>query len=661
MENTATIRKIYDSLATGWNTWDVRSVTAHVLLPQGLEVNLTFVLPRITAHVRDLAWGSVRRFGEHSVSGDFTDITLNIYDRDVRVRSAAQNDELLLLIEPLTPCSGLWVSVEVSSVWGKDVRIERDTGRILARVAGDVPKKNDGSSLASVREFIIDGLQAEHQPAWDPSRAPHLNYRLDTPVRVRVNSGRDTEEIDARIEEAERTWRASAIDADGDLGEGLAAMRRVLLWNTIYESRGRRVITPVSRNWCTSHSPLGDYVLFCWDTFFAALMLGLIDKRLAYANFFAMLEEATPEGMIPNTGAGSGKSASRSEPQVGAWCAWKLYLQHRERWFVEAIFEPLLAWNRWRERARDYRKNGLIGLGSDPFDNDNPDDRWKNTQAGTRQAAMFESGLDNSPMWDNLVFNEEKHCLEVEYVGGSALLAADCECLEKMARLLGREDEEKELRQRRRRIAAAINESLWHEPSGTYLNRDWQNQFSSRLSPTHLYPLLAGIVPEQRVRTMIREHLLNHERFLGEYMIPMISRDDPAFAEQNYWRGRIWAPTNFLVCEGLRRAGETEAVEIIVRQGLKLFLQNWRENGTVGENYNAMTGEAAEGNTVSDRFYHWGALMVYLAVQQQFDCQVWDDTVRNDPPPDGLSPLRNLPIEITVMENLNRGDLDNED
>ena len=34
-------------------------------------------------------------------------------------------------------------------------------------------------------------------------------------------------------------------------------------------------------------------------------------------------------------------------------------------------------------------------------------------------------------------------------------------------------------------------------------------------------------------------------------MIPTIARDDPAFADQFYWRGDIWGPTNYMVYEGL--------------------------------------------------------------------------------------------------------------
>ena len=87
-------------------------------------------------------------------------------------------------------------------------------------------------------------------------------------------------EIDEMIEEGRARWLSETISAEGELGEGLAALRRSLLWNMVYDSVNGRVVTPVSRNWCKRGGRFGDYVLFEWDTFFAAMQYGLIDKVL---------------------------------------------------------------------------------------------------------------------------------------------------------------------------------------------------------------------------------------------------------------------------------------------------------------------------------------------------------------------------------------------
>jgi neutral trehalase len=212
------------------------------------------------------------------------------------------------------------------------------------------------------------------------------------------------------------------------------------------------------------------------------------------------------------------------------------------------------------------------------------------------------------------VHNEAIGCLELSYVGLCCELVWDCEHLEKMAALLGREAERVELEERRMALSARINTVLWDEDAGFYKNKHWNGEFDPCVSLFGFYPLTAGIVPEERLeRVMAR--LLNPEEFWGDCVIPTVSRCDPAFESQQYWRGRIWAPTNFLVGEGLLRIGRKDIYDELTRKGLSLFLDCWRKLGAVGENYNAITGETAEPEKWSDRFYHWGSLLVYMAVE----------------------------------------------
>jgi glycogen debranching enzyme len=115
---------------------------------------------------------------------------------------------------------------------------------------------------------------------------------------------------------------------------------------------------------------------------------------------------------------------------------------------------------------------------------------------------------------------------------------------------------------------------------------------------------------------MIRNHLLNPKEFWGEWIIPSIARDDPAFKDQNYWRGRIWGPMNYLVYLGVRNYNQPEVQRQFAEKSYALFLEEWKKNGHVHENYNGMTG-AGDDVTSSDRFYHWGALLGYIQYLQE--------------------------------------------
>lgn len=622
-------RALYDSLARGWNTWDVNSIAAHVLLPEKLRLHVSFVIPRRSGYTENSLWSHVENFGEHSDDGRYTSVDIRYLEGRWRIESTARGDELLLRVTPLCERSGAYIALEVAEIWGGRLAILYEGDRIVA--------------AAGSRRFVIRALNPQSDIEWDPVVAAHMIVAADRTAYFAVNFDGTAKDIDRRIDDGLRDWLAGTIRADGPLGEGLAAMRRSLLWNIVYESRHDRVVTPVSRNWCTRRGAhFGDYVLFDWDTFFAAIQYALIGKELAYATFFSMIEELTPEGMIPNFGCATGQSRDRSEPQVGSLCAWRLYQQFGDRWFIEECFEPLLSWNRWRFRERDKNGDGLLELGSTPYEADRDEHLADGFGSMTKQGAMWESGLDNSTMFDRAVFNEEKCCLEQSYVGLNALLVADCDLLAKMARLLNRPAEEAELIARRDGLAGRIERELWSEADGIYLNKSWSGEFDPTLSLTHFYPLMGGTMPTERQKRLMA-HLLNEREFWGDYVVPNIARCDPSFPEQEYWRGRIWAPTNFLLGEGLQRAGELDAWDELTRKGLNMFLNCWLTKGVVGENYNAITGEAAE-NESSDRFYHWGALFVYMAVERAVNFDEWRDRVTRRELPDWLDNIYNIPI-----------------
>lgn len=601
MKISSRARELFDRLARGWNTWDVRSVTSHVFLPDGLEINLSVFIPDSSCYKRDFTWDEVKRFGEHAKDGSYSEIELSFSGLEFRVETAADGDELVMKVETLKVWPGAHYALEISPVWGGKLSIEDRHSEIIVR--------------SDSRTFTCRSLQKRLSGIWNPCRTSNLTHEAKDILYFTVNSSKSEEEIDRFLDCSREKWLSSTVTSDGEMEKAVEAMRRSLIWNTIYEPHNKRVITPVTRKWCLSAEHFGDYVLFGWDTFFAALMYGLIDKNLAYANFFSMLQEASPEGMIPNFGAGNGMSRDRSEPQVGSMCAYKLYERFRENWFLEEVFGPLLDWNRWRFRERDRNGDGLLELASVPWEDSNPNDCWKKRSVGEKQGAMWESGLDNSPMWDDAEFDTQSHCMKLSYVGLNALLVADCEFLEEIASILGRESEREELRARRKALTKRINEELWSEERGIYLNKHWDGRFSDSLSATHFYIFLGSIASQTQIKRMIEEHLLNEREFWGEYILPTISRDDPAFHDQYYWRGRIWAPTNFLVYEGLKRIGRSDHAEELALKGLRMFVKLYDEKGYVGENYNALTGEASESGQPSDKFYHWGALLAYMAIE----------------------------------------------
>jgi hypothetical protein len=604
---SATYSQLQQQLARGWNTWDVNSVITQVLLPEGLAIHIGVkhnstvagddFLP--DALIGRRTPGAEQVFpGPHSWKGNYSDLRVTWREHTWRVQSAWDGADEVLLVSPLPskfdgalPPS---VVFSVDFLWNRPGTVLRHTDFIETHGAsGSVP--------------IYCTCTQPGIPQVDPSTgipvgAPYFSAILSGPVGVSTGRRRTLAEIEAAVERQHAAY-AQSITSAGQNGPLMDAIETTLGWDTIYEPGKHRVISPVSRLWCQS---FGGYVLFDWDTFFAATLASIGDRELAYANAIEILREETPQGFVPNFARPGWKSYDRSEPPVGAITVLGLYKQFHDRWLLEETFEPLLKWNLWWSEHRDIQ--GYLAWGSDPENAPgNPDDH----SVGTRAGAILESGLDNSPMYDGTFYNTQTHVLEFADVGLMSMYIADCDALAAMAEVLQKTEDAKELRDRSTRYRNKLA-TLWDDKAGMFLSKDLHTgESSTRLSPTNFYPLPAKAATPEQGRIMVQRHLLNPKEFWGNWVIPSIEIDDPAFHDQDYWRGRIWGPMNYLVYLGLENYDDADTRREFAQKSYNLFLKEWTQNGHVHENYNAMSGTGDDVGS-SDRFYHWGALLGYI-------------------------------------------------
>ena len=153
--------------------------------------------------------------------------------------------------------------------------------------------------------------------------------------------------------------------------------------------------------------------------------------------------------------------------------------------------------------------------------------------------------------------------------------------------------------------------------AGIFLNKDLHTgEFSMRLSPTNFYPMLAHAATAAQAQTMIEKHLLNPEEFWGQWVIPSIARDDPAFHDQNYWRGRIWGPMNYLVYLGLENYDDAAVRQRVCGKVLQLVFERVERARPCARELQRHHG-TGDDVANSDRFYHWGALLGYIEYLEQ--------------------------------------------
>nr|MDO8099580.1 trehalase family glycosidase [Candidatus Njordarchaeota archaeon] len=446
----------------------------------------------------------------------------------------------------------------------------------------------------------------------------------------------ETSYIDDALLSAKRRYERDSIKIKGGPFDGCAqAVTSVLNWCVAWDQLHERPYTLISRAWIDKADKIGDMFGFdkvsrgpflaVWDTLFNALLHSIDDQDLAESNVRALLDDLSLiDGVYPpNYITPIIRSGDRSQPPIGSLVTWKLYKKFKNTKFLEWVYPRLKRWHCWWKENRDGNKDGLLEWGS-TFGVKEP-----GNEAGTLNAAKYESGMDNSPLYDDAKYNHEIGTMNMSDIGLNSMYAADAMYLSIIANELSLQSDSEKFLKEYKTLVKKINEELWNDEETAYLDRYWDGKFSTRIAPTSFYPMIARTPSSERARRIVERHICNDDEFWGKFVIPSISRKDPAFNEQLYWRGRIWPPMNYLVYLGLKAYEMDEIAYEFAKKSALLFMNEWREEGHCHENYNAITGEGDDVPTLikpfsegSDRFYSWGALLALMGIEELLDVEI---------------------------------------
>ncbi|VEU36710.1 unnamed protein product [Pseudo-nitzschia multistriata] len=476
---------------------------------------------------------------------------------------------------------------------------------------------------------------------------------------------REVENFLSTMECKERDRIQQRYNHSREVTEVATVIQAAVMWSLIYNPIENGPFLPVSRsdNWASfgdragAMTPDWTYVIFEWDNLFASLLAGLEHKEIAYSNLFQVVKSKTPNGFVPNwsTAGGILQSNDRTEPPVGAKILLELFRKYNETWIVEALWDDLLDWNDWFMMHRRLDPFGLIALGSYYKASLHPNDfvTYRDGERNDKQAARYESGLDNSPMYDSDTYDNATHMMQMYDVGMSALVANEAYCLAELADIIGKTQEVgNRLRKRGDEIQDAILRHLWDPERKIFANRYQlpnNSSFVHPITPTSFYPFLlpktkhnTGSAVQIDVEEVINNWLLNPKRFCisrnGDFAendpdvcywgLPSVSADDPTYmvsGHWNYWRGLSWGPMSQLVYWSLKgqssASEETESISsnnVIARarrslcdQMRALLTNQWRANRHICENYSPYKGAS---DCTGSFYYHWGALNGLIGV-----------------------------------------------
>ena len=578
------LTELQQSANAGWNTFYNDDILSHVLLPWGFSINLSFRKKSSGDVLRSLLINreSPVRPEVRSADGSYTCLHIRHGNTPIKIESASKDGEQLILVTP----EGYYTSDEqlivgTAFLWGRDGTLTKENGRL-------------GAVCPDGRQIRLYSNTAPYSYFLPTLTSPAMFFTMNAPVVISTFPC-TTEEACRIVGESKRAVSEEA-EKYGAHAESYRAMMSCLGWNTVYDPIKNRVCNPVTRNWNRGKT----INLFCWDTFFGALMLSLEHPDAAWLNIKAILDEMTEDGMVPNA-----EGSRHSQPLVGSLVMEEIYKRSKDTALLREVYPDLLRWNTWYYENRTTEEGYLC---------------WGTGSYGKGKEDLFgakcESGMDNSPIFDDAVYDERRGFCMIADVGLMGLFIKDCLALIRFSEILGYTENIEALSNRLNVVQKALAR-LWNEEDGIYENLDLHTgKFCRRLSPFNFFSLFSPDVSEEQKKSILEKHLLNEEEFWGEYPLPSISKKDYAFTEQHYWRGRIWAPLSAIVYHALKDASCLQEAKLFADRSEKLLLGSWETQHRVYENYSAVDGRGDSARQ-SDAFYHWGALLGYIAIDAE--------------------------------------------
>ena len=277
---------------------------------------------------------------------------------------------------------------------------------------------------------------------------------------------------------------------------------------------------------------------------------------------------------------------SSTGPDIMAWSEWEYFRNFGGKERLARVFPCLMSYHEWMRLNRT----------------------WRN---GTYWSSGWGCGMDNLPRLEKGYHEAFSHGHMI-WCDACMQELMNCDILTDMARVLGRENDTSELQAERELLMKVVNDTLWDDRTSFYYDM-WKNGELNYVKHIGAYwALLAGIVPEDRVDGFIA-HLMNKNEFATPFMIPALSADHPLFSEDGaYWRGGVWAPTNFMTLRGLDRYGKYDLSHSIGLNYVKNVVSVFNRTGTVFENYAPFpdeNGNPRKGNPARGDFVGWTGLV----------------------------------------------------
>lgn len=365
--------------------------------------------------------------------------------------------------------------------------------------------------------------------------------------------------------------------------------------------------------------------LFLWDTCFIAGWAKYFPElpiAPALDNFYAAQRE---DGYICREFCPDGKAVWDSNHPISAnppLLAWaELELHGRDQTRLATKYDALCRFHRHLEHS--FRNDdGLFHSDSHGSGMDNllrcprhwtPDSQGIPLDPAACHPDMYpfiSTFIYRKELNGSLVWNKQGRSVDF-----SAQMAFDAKNLSKIAMLLGLDNEASAWQKEADHLNEAINRHCWNPVSGFYNDLG----YGRRIDREHIgmfWTLWSGAASESTIVRKMVAALEDPSRFGRPVPVPSLSASDPDYHSWgDYWRGGVWAPTNYMVLRGLAEVGRRDVATGLARKMVDCVASVYERTGTFWENY--APEFPSYGNPSRPDFCGWTPL-IPISIQKEF-------------------------------------------
>lgn len=317
--------------------------------------------------------------------------------------------------------------------------------------------------------------------------------------------------------------------------------------------------------------------VWSWDHCFNALA-SVKDNDFAYNQFMLPFDFLDELGSVPDIMQNHNVTWGFVKPPIHGWALQKMLDKGLNLSTVQIndCYIALEKWTNFWFLYMDDDKNGI---------------------------PQYNHGNDSG--WDNCTYFDMGYSVESPDL--CAYLALQMECLEKLALTLGKTNEAEQWKSKSEKLIVDMIAYFWNGEKFTCKRTIDKSYKKESQSLMRFMPLVLGQRLPEAIRTTMLKDLQSQNGNITAFGLATESPASSLYESDGYWRGPIWAPTTYILIDGLMQMGKKELARDLALKFCKMCAKSG-----FAENFEAQTGAP-----LRDSGYTWTS-SVFLLLAGEF-------------------------------------------